>query len=98
MAMPYMEQAPDADQFYRDLIQRVKSFPNGMKKTVFELQATNWRTSQKVSSQELASTIQSLYSQGVMHVGYYPDDPIQGHPDPKVMHDVFATQSSQLVP
>ena len=98
MAMPYMEQAPDTDQFYRDIVQRVNSFPNGMKKTVFELQATNWRNNQKVPSQELASTIQSLYTQGVMHVAYYPDDPIQGHPDPKVMHDVFATKSSQLIP
>jgi biofilm PGA synthesis lipoprotein PgaB len=98
MAMPYMEQATDADQFYRDILQRVQSYPNGIKKTVFELQATNWRTNQKIPSQELASTIQDLYAHGVMHVAYYPDDPIQGHPDANVMHDVFATKSSQLVP
>lgn len=44
MAMPYMEQAPDTNKFYQDLVNRVKKYPNGMKKTVFELQAVNWRT------------------------------------------------------
>lgn len=34
MAMPYMEQVDNADQFYKDMIDRVKKYPNGIKKTV----------------------------------------------------------------
>ena len=98
MAMPYMEQAPDTNQFYQDLVNRVKKYPNGMKKTVFELQAVNWRTNEKVPTEEMASTIKSLYQQGVMHVGYYPDDPIQDHPDTTQMRQVFDLKSSRLVP
>ncbi len=98
MAMPYMEQAEDPTKFYQDIVKRVKQYPNGIKKTVFELQATNWRTNKPVPSQEMADTIRSLYQQGAMHVGYYPDDPFKDHPDTKTMHDVFATKPSKLVP
>ena len=98
MAMPYMEQAPNSDVFYRDIVNRVKQFPQGIKKTVFELQAVNWRSNQKVPSDEMASTIQSLYQQGVMHVAYYPDDPIQDHPNTQVLRQAFDLKSSKLVP
>ncbi len=98
MAMPYMEQAPNHDQFYRDIVKHVKRFPNGMKKTVFELQTVNWRTNEKIPSEEMVTTIQSLYRQGVMHVAYYPDDPIQDHPDTEELRQVFELKSEDLVP
>ncbi len=98
MAMPYMEQVQDPTQFYQNIVNRVKSYPNGLKKTVFEIQALNWRNNQKIPSQEMADTVKSLYQQGALHVAYYPDDPIQDHPDTGIMHQAFATQSNQMVP
>ncbi|HIQ34298.1 MULTISPECIES: poly-beta-1,6-N-acetyl-D-glucosamine N-deacetylase PgaB [Acinetobacter] len=98
MAMPYMEQSKNPNQFYTDILNRVKKYPNGIKKTVMELQAMNWRNDQKVPSEEMAETIKSLYQQGAMHVAYYPDDPIKGHPDVEIMHKTFALKSPQLVP
>lgn len=98
MAMPYMEQVQDVDKFYLDLVNRVKKFPLGLKKTVFELQATDWRNNQKIPSQELADTISKLYSEGVRHVGYYPDDPFQDHPDTSILRKVFDQKSSAATP
>ncbi|RZG80779.1 poly-beta-1,6-N-acetyl-D-glucosamine N-deacetylase PgaB [Acinetobacter venetianus] len=98
MAMPYMEQSKNPNQFYTDILNRVKKYPNGIKKTVMELQAINWRNDQKVPSEEMAETIKSLYQQGAMHVAYYPDDPIKGHPDVEIMRKAFALKSPQLVP
>jgi biofilm PGA synthesis lipoprotein PgaB len=98
MAMPYMEQAPNSDQFYKDIINRVKKYPDGMKKAVFELQAVDWRSNQKIPSDEMAKTIQSLYEQGAIHVAYYPDDPIKDHPDAAVMRKAFDVKSSKLIP
>lgn len=98
MAMPYMEQSKNPNQFYTDILNRVKKYPNGIKKTVMELQAINWRNDQKVPSEEMAETIKSLYQQGAMHVAYYPDDPIKGHPDVEIMHKAFTLKSPQLVP
>ncbi|MGJ8757082.1 poly-beta-1,6-N-acetyl-D-glucosamine N-deacetylase PgaB [Acinetobacter sp. HC8-3S] len=98
MAMPYMEQSKNPNQFYTDILNRVKKYPNGIKKTVMELQAINWRNDQKVPSEEMAETIKFLYLQGAMHVAYYPDDPIKGHPDVEIMRKAFALKSPQLVP
>ncbi|MFW1951234.1 poly-beta-1,6-N-acetyl-D-glucosamine N-deacetylase PgaB [Acinetobacter beijerinckii] len=98
MAMPYMEQVDHPDQFYTNIMNRIKQYPNGIKKTVMELQATNWRNDKKVPSEEMASTIKSLYKQGAMHIAYYPDDPIKAHPDVETMRKAFALKSSQLVP
>ncbi|OUY06309.1 poly-beta-1,6-N-acetyl-D-glucosamine N-deacetylase PgaB [Acinetobacter populi] len=98
MAMPYMEQAKDPNQFYNNILKRVKSYPNGIMKTVFELQAQNWRTQQPVPSEEISNTIKSLYQQGAMHIAYYPDDPIKDHPDTDIMRDAFAVKPNRLVP
>ena len=98
MAMPYMEQAPDKDKFYQDIVNRVKSYPNGLHKTVFELQAENWRTNEPVPSEELGDTIQSLYKQGALHIAYYPDDPIKQHPDVDIMRKAFDSKPDRIVP
>nr|WP_236766797.1 poly-beta-1,6-N-acetyl-D-glucosamine N-deacetylase PgaB [Acinetobacter junii] len=98
MAMPYMEKVDQPEQFYSNILKRLKKYPNGIKKSVLELQAVNWRNDQKIPSEEMAATIKSLYQQGAMHIAYYPDDPIKDHPDVKQMHDAFAQKSSQLVP
>lgn len=98
MAMPYMEQVSDQQKFYHDILSRVKQYPDGVKKTVFELQSVNWRNNQKIPSEEMAATIHSLYQQGVMHVAYYPDDPVKDHPDVQIMKQVFSLKSSKLIP
>ncbi len=94
MAMPYMEKAEDPKAFMRQIIEKVKAYPNAMKKVVFELQAVNWRNDQKIPSAELAATIQTLYDAGAQHVAYYPDDPIKDHPDPAIIRPVFDRKSN----
>ncbi|MHA3058023.1 poly-beta-1,6-N-acetyl-D-glucosamine N-deacetylase PgaB [Acinetobacter sp. ANC 5584] len=98
MAMPYMEQAPDKVKFYQDIVNNVKSYPNGLHKTVFELQAENWRTNEPVPSEELGDTIQSLYKQGALHIAYYPDDPVKQHPDVDIMRKAFDSKPDRIVP
>lgn len=98
MAMPYMEQVQDKEQFFSDLVNRVAKYPHGLKRTVFEIQAVDWRNNQKVSSEEMSQTFKSLYQQGAIHVGYYPDNPIENHPNPQVLKQVFDTKPSGLIP
>lgn len=98
MAMPYMEQAKNPEQFYTDLVRRVSNYPNGLKKTVFELQAKDWRTGQPIHSKELADTMVKLYLRGVRHVAYYPDDSPSNHPDTELLRRVFDSKSSDATP
>ena len=94
MAMPYMEQAKDHQHFLAAIVEQVKKKPMGLKKVLFELQSTDWRSHQDLPSQELANQISSLYNLGVRHVGYYPDNLHRGTPDPAVLQPVLAAHSS----
>ena len=91
MAMPYMEGSTNHKQFYLDLIKNAKRYDSNLSRTVFELQTVNWTNNTKISSQEIAETIQFLKQNGVKHIGYYPDDFYQNHPDIKSLNAVFST-------
>ena len=94
-AMPYMEQAKDANAFFSDMVQMVKSKPQGLSKVVFELQSTDWRTHKDIPTTLLASQFLTLYQLGARHVGYYPDNPFRGTPEPDILKPVFASHSSE---
>ncbi len=96
MAMPYMENAPDPDAFYRDLVAEVKA-RGAMKKVVFEIQAVDWRKgSTPLPSEEIAATLRTLFDLGVVHVGYYPDTPMKSHPDPAVIRRVLSQRPATV--
>ena len=93
-AMPYMEQVSDADAFFGELVKVVKDKPEGLSKVVFELQSTDWRTRTDIPSDQLAGQFETLYRLGAQHVGYYPDNPFRGTPDPASLRPVFDAHSS----
>ncbi len=81
MAMPYLEGASDRDNFYAALVEAVRARPSGLASTIFELQTVDWRSQQRLPATELRQTMRWLQSQGVRHLGYYPDDFITDQPD-----------------
>ena len=93
MAMPYMEESRNHRQFYLDLIAQVKKYDPSLDRTIFELQAVNWKNNRKISSQELTQTMQLLKQHGVKHIGYYPDDFVAQHPQVKPMQLSFQLDS-----
>lgn len=90
MAMPYMEQAPDHGAFYLGILDRLKAYPGSLDKVVMELQAVDWRTGRPIPAETLRDTLEMLWSQGVRHVGYYPDDLFKNNPDAQVLRPLFA--------
>jgi biofilm PGA synthesis lipoprotein PgaB len=97
MAMPYMEQAPDADAFYRELVEKVKSRPGAMGRVVFELQTVDWRDhNRRLPTSEIVATTRRLYDLGVRNIAYYPDMMFDQHPDPSAMRALFATMPDIL--
>ncbi len=99
MAMPYMEQAADPMRFLHDIVDRVNAYPDAMSKVVIELQTVDWRNNdQPLPGKELADTIRALYSWGVQHVAYYPDNLFLNNPDPKLLRPVFDSRPNQPAP
>jgi biofilm PGA synthesis lipoprotein PgaB len=80
MAMPYMEQVADPQRWLTALARRVAATPLGLERTVFELQARDWRTGKPVPDAELLNQWALLRRHGVRHLAYYPDDFHTGQP------------------
>ncbi len=93
MAMPYMENAQDPTEWLKNLITQVASYPNGFKKTIFELQTVNWKTSKKIPNEILEQQMRLLMRKGAIQFGYYPDDSIKNHPQLKMLQRTISLQT-----
>ncbi len=96
-AMPFMEGAADwHEKWMEELILKVAQHPLGLRKTVFELQAKDWRPDnlRPMPNEIMAQQMQQLLKHGAVNFGYYPDDPILGHPDMSVIYPYFSIQSN----
>ncbi|CAM4092604.1 poly-beta-1,6-N-acetyl-D-glucosamine N-deacetylase PgaB [Aeromonas bestiarum] len=92
MAMPYMEQAENPDEWLARLAEdSLAQVPAN--RLVFELQSRNWRTDQPIPDAELARWMQIIQRKGVTNFGYYPDDFHNNQPDPAVLKPVFSVQT-----
>jgi biofilm PGA synthesis lipoprotein PgaB len=71
--MPLMEEKKPAQQL-TDLVAAAAHYPEGLKKSVFELQTVDWKTLEKIPSQTFIGQLELLRKLGGRHIGYYPDD------------------------
>ena len=99
MLMPYMEGIRDPDAIHKwmaNAVNRVRQHPNGLQKTIFELQAQDWRSDTDghgdrwISSDILGGWMKDLFSMGVVHLGYYPDDFYHNTPSANVVRSVMS--------
>jgi biofilm PGA synthesis lipoprotein PgaB len=99
MAMPLMEGVAEGqvNAWLDRLVQQVSKRSGALQRTVFELQARDWRTNPAppVDSQVLAQWMRRLQWQGVRHFGYYPDD---FHNDQPRLHSIRPALSNAWFP
>ena len=74
MAMPQLEDADDPQRWMRRLVAAVAAQPEGLERTIFEIQTVDWRTQQPIPPQALRRQARALVAAGVRHLAYYPDD------------------------
>jgi biofilm PGA synthesis lipoprotein PgaB len=105
MAMPLMEGVParDTESWLKQIVSIVATRPEGLKRTIFELQAVDWRKpsdepDRRIPTEMLAHQMCLLVHLGAQNFGYYPDDFIKEHPDTVRLHRDFSLQSSRLPP
>lgn len=96
MAMPLMEgqEVKTSNAWLEKLIATVKARPGAMEKTIFELQAKDWRTqaAPDISAEQLAEWMGVLKRQGVTSFGYYPDNFLENSPDLKTIRPALSNQ------
>ncbi len=94
-AMPYMENARDPKDWMAKLVGAVGKHRDGLRKTIFELQAVDWREHDKpVPTPELRDQMRRLRAAGALNYGYYPDDFIAGRPDTEALRDVMSMKTT----
>lgn len=94
MAMPFMEgvEQAQANAWLDNLVQQIAQRPGALQRTVFELQARDWRadSSGPIDSQLLAQWMRRLQWNGVRNYGYYPDDFINDQPRVQSIRPAFS--------
>ena len=79
-AMPLMEEAEQPDAWLTELVNAVNQHPQGLQKTLFELQTVNWKNQQKIAMPMFIDQVERLKKLGVQHIGYYPDNVYENQP------------------
>jgi len=95
LAMPFLEEHRDRpDRWLAELAGKVAAEPDGLAKTVFELQSVDWaRGNQPISGATLAAQIEVLRRAGALNFGYYPDDFRAGRPALDAMRPALSLRS-----
>jgi len=97
MAMPRMENIhrKEENAWLDRLVDSVAKRPGALNKTVFELQARDWRNKHPsggpIDSKVLAGWMHRLQLRGARNFGYYPDDFSSNHPELKVIRSVISS-------
>jgi poly-beta-1,6-N-acetyl-D-glucosamine N-deacetylase len=98
MAMPYMENAVNVNAWLETLVAKVSKSQTGLQKTVFELQAKDWNTNRNLDSNIIKQEFQVLNNAGARHVGYYPDDFLNNHPDMNTIRPYISSRDFPYLP
>jgi len=88
MAMPLMEGVPEAESgaWLEHMVDIVASRPGALNRTVFEVQARDWRRragyeeGRPIDTAVMVAWMNRLQARGARNFGYYPDDFLQDHP------------------
>jgi biofilm PGA synthesis lipoprotein PgaB len=76
------------------LVDAAKQHPEGLQKTIFELQTFDWNhPGRKIPSATLVRQMQLLQRLGAVNFGYYPDDFIRNHPHDRDLHRAISMQT-----
>ena len=98
MAMPKMEQIQAPSVWFENLVSIAKKTPNGLQKTIFETQSTDWHTKKSIPSGIMAEQFSLLLESGATHIGYYPDDFIHNKPEIEQIRPYLSAREFPYLP
>ncbi len=92
MAYPQMEEIKRPLVWLRELVNKAKKYPEWSKKTVFKVQAYNWRRNNWIEDSVLLKEIRDILATGGRHIAYYPDNFLLDKPMAKKIRREMSTR------
>lgn len=93
MAMPWMEGSREPQAWLDRLLEEVARSPDGLARTVFELQTVDWRTDRPIPAERLKAQVRRLLARGARHVAWYPDNFIDDVPPLRDAREAISARS-----
>lgn len=88
-AMPLLEHAEKPQAWLQSLIDKIATHPQGLQKTIFELQTVDWKKHQPIPTAAFIEHARLLEKNGAKHIGYYPDNYRVDHPNRQALEQLF---------
>jgi poly-beta-1,6-N-acetyl-D-glucosamine N-deacetylase len=79
MAYPQMEKARNPSSWLKQLVNEARAH-KGLEKTVFKLQAYDWKKEKWLNSKFLLEEMRDVLAAGGIHLAYYPDNAAENEP------------------
>ncbi|MBU0758952.1 MAG: poly-beta-1,6-N-acetyl-D-glucosamine N-deacetylase PgaB [Candidatus Omnitrophica bacterium] len=92
MAYPKMEEESHSISWLNELVQDAEEYPDGIKKTVFKVQAYDWEREKWIAPKTVSSWLKRLVASGAWNVGYYPDSYILNKPDQDIIRTIMSKE------
>lgn len=93
MAYPEMEKIKRPEAWLGNIVKEVAKYSNGINKTVFKIQAYDWDKKKWIDTNVLLNRLKILVAAGAKHVGYYPDNYVENHPDAEVIKLIMSVEN-----
>lgn len=93
MAYPEHEKIWRANTWLEKLVEISSRHNNGLDKTVFKIQAYNWKKKQWLDGDTMTKQIRRLVARGAKHVAYYPDNYTVNQPELKTIRKEMSTKN-----
>jgi biofilm PGA synthesis lipoprotein PgaB len=91
MVYPQMEEIKHPLVWLREMVNKAKKYPEWLKKTVFKLQAYNWRRDTWIKDRILLKEMREILITGGRHIAYYPDNFLLDKPMAKKIRREMST-------
>ncbi len=95
MAYPEMEKVADASKWLQGLVDKARVYPQGLEKTVFKIQAYDWRKEEWIKDRVLLERMRDVLASGGKHLAYYPDNVWKDRP---ALNTIKLEMSSKTYP
>jgi len=92
MAYPRMEEVKNPRRWLKGLVRQAARHEQGIEKTVFKIQAYDWKAKRWIKDSALDSWLRTLVAEGARHTAYYPDDPFGDLPRAAVIRDMMSKE------